>query len=118
LLLLAREFSHLNTGEPIMNSLKTLAAATLLSAMAATPVFAQAAIQEPGMFAFYHPDLDVLNGGVPTPAAALASAPPAASMAYAARESGIAPSSARPYRYDDRASSMPAGHHVLRHKRR
>ena len=29
----------------------------------------RAAIQEPGAFAFYYPDLDVLNGGRPTPAA-------------------------------------------------
>ncbi|MGA7810044.1 hypothetical protein [Bradyrhizobium sp.] len=71
-----------------MTSLKIVAAAALLSAMTATPVFAQAAIQEPGMFAFYHPYLDVLNGGAPTPAAKFASEPPAA-MAYAARESGI-----------------------------
>ena len=45
-----------------MTSLKTIAAAALLSALAATPVFAQAAIGEPGAFAFYHPDRDVLNG--------------------------------------------------------
>jgi len=96
-----------------MVSFKTLAAAVLLSATAATPAFAQApvgappvvvpggvgssdralyiknlhesgydpkndfnpngtmraAIQEPGAFAFYYPNLDVLNGGAPTPAA-------------------------------------------------
>jgi hypothetical protein len=51
-------------------------------------VFAQAAIQEPGLFAFYHPYLDVLNGGAPTPAARLAAEPPASMQAYAARESG------------------------------
>ncbi len=68
-----------------MTSFKTLAAAALLSAMTLTPVFAQAAIQEPGAFAFYHPNADVLNGGAPTPEAALASAPPAASEAYALR---------------------------------
>ncbi|MGY4330774.1 hypothetical protein ACVWWG_005191 [Bradyrhizobium sp. LB7.2] len=73
-----------------MTSLKTFAVAALLSATAATPVFAQAAIQEPGNFAFYHPNLDVLNGGAPTPAAALAS-DPAAMETFAARESGIAP---------------------------
>jgi hypothetical protein len=72
-----------------MTSLRTAAAATLLSAMTVTPVFGQAAIQEPGLFAFYHPYLDVLNGGAPTPAAKLASEPPAATEAYAARESGI-----------------------------
>jgi hypothetical protein len=38
-----------------MTSFKILTAAALLSAMTLTPVFAQAAIQEPGLFAFYHP---------------------------------------------------------------
>jgi hypothetical protein len=67
---------------------KTLAAAALLSVLTATPVFAQAAIQEPGLFAFNHPYLDVLNGGAPTPAYWLKDNP-AALQAYAARESGI-----------------------------
>jgi hypothetical protein len=72
-----------------MTLLKTIAAAALLSAITATPLFAQAAIQEPGAFAFAYPNLDVLNGGAPTPAARLAAEPPAAMQAYAARESGI-----------------------------
>jgi hypothetical protein len=93
-----------------MTSLKTVAAAALLSAITATPVFAQAAIQEPGMFAFYHPYLDVLNGGTPTPAARLASKPPAAMEAYAARESGICSSRARRYRSYDPASGATLGH--------
>lgn len=42
----------------------TLAAALLITAVA-TPVFAQAAIQEPGAYAFYHPNADVLNAGRP-----------------------------------------------------
>ena len=54
-----------------MNRLKVFSAAAILSLMFATPVFAQAAIQEPGMYAFYHPNNDVLNGGRPTPAAGL-----------------------------------------------
>ncbi|MBA7466886.1 hypothetical protein ES707_02080 [subsurface metagenome] len=54
-----------------MTTLKTIAAAVAFAALTATPVFAQAAIQEPGLFAFYHPNLDVLNGGAPTPAARL-----------------------------------------------
>jgi hypothetical protein len=45
--------------------------AVILSLMFATPVFAQAAIQEPGAFAFSYPNLDVLNGGRPTPAAGM-----------------------------------------------
>ncbi len=44
-----------------MTSLKTLAAAALLSAMTATPVFAAATVQEPGLFAPYHSNSDVLG---------------------------------------------------------
>lgn len=54
-----------------MTKFKLLNAAAILSLTFATPVFAQAAIQEPGMYAFYHPNNDVLNGGRPTPAAGL-----------------------------------------------
>jgi hypothetical protein len=50
-----------------------LAAAVILSAATATQVFAQAAIQEPGAYAFYHPNADVLNAGGPRPADAMAS---------------------------------------------
>ena len=39
----------------------TILAAALTTAIA-TPVFAQAAIQEPGAAAFYHPNADVLAG--------------------------------------------------------
>jgi hypothetical protein len=39
----------------------TIAAALLATAIA-TPVFAQAAIQEPGAYAFAHPNADVLQG--------------------------------------------------------
>ena len=94
---------------------KILAAAALLSALTATPVFAQAAIQEPGLFAFYHPNLDVLNGGALTPEAALESAGPAASEAYAARESDIAASYAQRYRSFDPASRGFTVHHGRRH---
>jgi len=52
-----------------MSKFKIVSAAAILSLMFATPVFAQAAIQEPGAFAFYYPNNDVLNGGRPTPAA-------------------------------------------------
>jgi hypothetical protein len=113
----AREFSHLSRkGKTIMTSFKTLAAAALLSAMTLTPVFAQAAIQEPGAFAFYHPNADVLNGGAPTPEAALASAPPAASEAYAAMESGNATFCAQRYRSYDPASGTFLGHDGRRHR--
>jgi hypothetical protein len=103
-----------------MISFKALAAAVLLSATAATPVFAQgsagagdlysknlrdsgynpnndfnsngtmrAAIQEPGLFAFYYPNLDVLNGGTPTPAARLSPDWPALKGACASAGGGI-----------------------------
>ena len=51
-----------------MTTIRTIAAAVLLSALSATPVFAQAAISEPAAFQSLHPYLDVLNGGAPTPA--------------------------------------------------
>jgi hypothetical protein len=54
-----------------MTTLKMLGAAAMLSLAFATPVFAQAAIQEPGLYAFYYPNNDVLNGGWPTPAAGM-----------------------------------------------
>ena len=79
-------------------SLKIAAATVVLSALATTPGFAQAAIQEPGAFAFYYPYLDVLNGGAPTPAAKLILEGPAALQAYAARESGIGSLSAQRHR--------------------
>jgi hypothetical protein len=68
---------------------KALAAAAVVSALLATPVFAQAAIQEPGAFAQAYPYLDVLNGGAPTPALKLHT-DPAAMQAYVARELGTA----------------------------
>jgi hypothetical protein len=54
-----------------MTKAKIIGAAAILSLAFATPVFAQAAIQEPGAFAFYYPNNDVLNGGRRTPAAGL-----------------------------------------------
>jgi hypothetical protein len=54
-----------------MTRFKILGAAAMLSLTFATPVFAQAAIQEPGLYAFYYPNNDVLNGGRPTPAAGM-----------------------------------------------
>jgi hypothetical protein len=60
----------IDTRRKTMNKFKTVCAAAILSLTLATPVFAQAAIQEPGAFAFAYPNNDVLNGGRPTPAAA------------------------------------------------
>jgi hypothetical protein len=71
--------------KPDMTRFKMLSAATMLSAMMTTSVFAQAAIQEPGSFAFVHPNADVLNAGAPTPAGAMASLR-LNSSSYAARE--------------------------------
>jgi hypothetical protein len=108
----------IHIGEAKMSSFKALAAAVLLSATVATPVFAQAsagdlyaknlrdsgynpkndfnpngtmraAIQEPGAFAFYYPNLDVLNGGAPTPAARLSPDWPALKGACASAGGGI-----------------------------
>jgi hypothetical protein len=63
--------THRFTENKAMTRFKILGAAAMLSLAFATPVFAQAAIQEPGLFAFYYPNNDVLNGGRPTPAAGL-----------------------------------------------
>jgi hypothetical protein len=66
-----------------MTTLKTtIAIAAVLSALSASPVFAQAAIQEPGLFAFNYPNRDVLNGGAPTPAARLSRDPVAAANSH------------------------------------
>jgi len=100
-----------------MTKFKILGAAAILSMMAAAPVFAQAAIQEPGAFAFYHPDADVLNGGAPTPAeprGATASVPFGGSNAYAAMDSASGASCAR-YRSFDPASGTFRGHDGHRH---
>jgi len=71
-----------------MTRFKILSAAAILSLTLATPVFAQAAIQEPGAFAFAYPNYDVLNGGQPTPAARMDAiagyGPFSGSYAYAA----------------------------------
>jgi hypothetical protein len=45
-----------------MTKLIPAVAAALLTTAIATPVFAQAAIQEPGAYSFYHPNADVLAG--------------------------------------------------------
>jgi hypothetical protein len=49
----------------------------------------RAAIQEPGAFAFYYPNLDVLNGGAPTPAAMASRDWPALKGACASAGGGI-----------------------------
>ena len=65
-----------------MTNFKLIGAAAILS-MIVTPVFAQAAIDEPGAFAFYHPNADVPNGGRPTPAATTGAMASAGRSSYA-----------------------------------
>jgi hypothetical protein len=57
-----------------MTTLQILGAAALLSALIATPSLAQPVIDEPGSFAFFHPDGDLGIGSTP-PASAFAMAP-------------------------------------------
>ena len=56
-----------------MTRLKLLGAIVVVSTAAATPVFAQAAIQEPGAYAFYHPNGDLGIGSARPAADAMAS---------------------------------------------
>ena len=65
-------------------------AAPALAPGAAAPAFAQEAIQEPGAFAFYYPNLDVLNGGAPTPAYRMEGLPPSVMQSYNERDSSMA----------------------------
>jgi hypothetical protein len=102
-----------------MTRFKTLGAAAILSVMMATPVFAQAAVQEPGAFAFYHPDADVLHAGRPRPAetsGAMASVRFGGSNAYASMDSKASASScAQRYRSYDPASGTFLGYDGNRH---
>ena len=87
--------------------------------MFTTPVFAQAAIQEPGMFAFYYPNNDVLNGGRPTPAAGLDASMPVlfGSGGPAIPDSGAnGASCAQRYRSYDPASGTFLGYDGRRHE--
>jgi hypothetical protein len=45
-----------------MTNFKLIATAVVLSAAIAAPSFAQEAIQEPGSYAFYHPNADLTAG--------------------------------------------------------
>jgi len=72
-----------------MTTLKTIAAAAVLAALASTPVFAQAAISEPAAFASIYPNRDVLNGGALTPAGRLEAQGYTALEAVAIYEHGL-----------------------------
>jgi len=99
-----------------MISFKALAAAVLLSATAATPAFAQAAIQEPGAFAFYYPNLDVLNGGRPAPSAGYSPDWPVLKGACASAGGGVSYCGGRYGSYDFAPNAFPR-HHARRHHR-
>jgi predicted phosphoribosyltransferase len=102
-----------------MTGFNMLGAAAILSMMIATPVFAQAAIQEPGAYAFYHPNADVLNSGRPLPAkpaTAMASVPLGARDSYASMERNAdASSCAQHYRSYDPGSGSFLGYEGHRH---
>jgi hypothetical protein len=56
-----------------MTRTKLLGAAAILSAFIATPALAQHMIDEPGMYAFYHPNADLGIGSTRPAADAMAS---------------------------------------------
>ena len=102
-----------------MTRWKVLSAIALLSTVIATPVFAQAAIQEPGAYAFYHPSGDVLQANRPwprEPAGAMAAVPSGANDAYAYMGgSANASSCSQRYRSFDPASGSFLGYDGHRH---
>ena len=55
-----------------MTTLQFFGAAAFLSALTAAPALAQHMIEEPGMYAFYHPNGDPNAGPAPAPADAMA----------------------------------------------
>jgi hypothetical protein len=74
----------------------------------------RAAIQEPGAFAFYYPNLDVLNGGGPTPAAEVSPDWPALKGSCASAGGGVSycGNRADPYAF---APAVPR-HHPRHHR--
>jgi hypothetical protein len=93
-----------------------LGVAAILSVATATPVFAQAVMQEPGAYASYHPDGDLGVGSAPSqrrdvvgrgPADALAFAPPSRSVATG-KETTTRPWSAPVGHRQPRAADVPA----------
>jgi hypothetical protein len=49
-----------------MTMLRTIGPVALLMVSGELPALAQAAVQDPGAYAFYHPNADVLNAGRPS----------------------------------------------------
>ncbi len=101
-----------------MIKFKSLSAAAFLSFVFVAPVFAQAAIQEPGAFAFYYPNNDVLNGGRPTPAAGMDAKMPVVfgSNPYVATHNADDVACAERYRSFDPASGTFLGRDGHRHE--
>jgi BA14K-like protein len=102
-----------------MTRFNIVSVAAILALMFATPVFAQAAVQEPGSFAFYYPNNDVLNGGQPTPAARMDAmagfGPFSGSYAYAATDSNASGASrTQRYRSYEPAPGTFLGYHGRR----
>jgi hypothetical protein len=99
-----------------MTKFKILGAAAILSAMTEAPAFGQAAIQEPGAFAFYHPNADVLNGSARRPVeGAMASIPFRGSNAYGSMDGAGGSSCAQRHRSFDPASGTFLGYDGRRH---
>ena len=76
----------------------------------------RAAIQEPGLFAFYYPNLDVLNGGAPTPAARMSPDWPALKGACASAGGGITYCDDRYGFYDFAPDAFPRRHGRHHHR--
>jgi hypothetical protein len=94
---LLRQRRHLpwvGTGNPTEKekqmSKPAMVGAVLLALAAPLPAFAQAAVSEPGMASFYHPNADILHSGIGGQSyrAPLANAPPYAANAYAGGPAG------------------------------
>ncbi len=101
-----------------MIKFKSLNVAVVMSFVFVAPVFAQAAIQEPGAFAFYYPNNDVLNGGRPTPAAGMDAKMPVVlgSNPYVTTHNADDASCADRYRSFDPASGTFLGRDGRRHE--
>jgi hypothetical protein len=76
----------------------------------------RAAIQDPGAFAFFYPNLDVLNGGSPTPAAKYSPDWPALKGACASAGGGVSYCGDRYGSYDSSLAAFPR-HHARHHHR-
>jgi hypothetical protein len=103
-----------------MTGFKIITAAVILSMVSTTPVFAQAAVQEPGAYSFYHPDGDVLEANRPWPrgssGAPPASVPFGSSGSYAYMNASPNSSAcAQRYRSYDPASGTYLGYDGNRH---